>query len=698
MTGPLAGSARARSRHAHRRAVLRRAARRAGRRGHQDRAAARRRLHARDRPVRRPTTAYSLFWAVEGRGRKSVTLDLRTPEGQDLFRRLAATADVVVENFRPGHARAVEHRPDRSRPRASSPCASRCSARTARTRRGPGSTASASATAACCTSPATPTARRCASASRSPTTSPACSPRRPRSRALVRARRARRHAARSIDAALYGAVLRILEWTLAGVRPARHRAQPRGQPARQLGAARQLPDRATASTCASSPAPTPTSRACARRWTGPTSLDDPRFAKLADRAAHGDEINGIVAEWTATLDARRRSRQRCVAHDVPVATAYTAADIFADPHIDRPRRPRDRRRPGDRPDPPAGAVPAPRRRDAAAPAGAPRLGEHTDEVLATLLGARRRRARPRCATKGVDLMARRADPPTGCSSSHDDGTIALIGGYSPTSGRYHFPLLDTCPYTRRDRRRARRRCRATATLWAWTAVTAAPPGLRGPGAVRLRRRRARRTSGCASITRLTRARSRRGSTFGQPMRLVADDAADDDGDRGHVGVRRRRERAGRDRRRRHPSVRTVRRPHRSPTWACTRCAPRSPRPATRAFQAAFCGTAYGGRRVGPQGARRARAHRHADRRRRGRLRERRRRAAARGRRDPRRPVRLRARVRRREDAEGHHPLVVLRAVARGGRARGDARVLRAARRSGCCAKPGSRRTTSPRSS
>ncbi len=45
---------------------------------------------------------YSLFWAVEGRGRKSVTLDLRKREGQDLFRRLAATADVVVENFRPG--------------------------------------------------------------------------------------------------------------------------------------------------------------------------------------------------------------------------------------------------------------------------------------------------------------------------------------------------------------------------------------------------------------------------------------------------------------------------------------------------------------------------------------------------------------------------------------------------------------------
>ena len=45
---------------------------------------------------------YSLFWAVEGRGRKSATCDLRDPEGQDLFRRLAATADVVCENFRPG--------------------------------------------------------------------------------------------------------------------------------------------------------------------------------------------------------------------------------------------------------------------------------------------------------------------------------------------------------------------------------------------------------------------------------------------------------------------------------------------------------------------------------------------------------------------------------------------------------------------
>ena len=45
---------------------------------------------------------YSLFWAVEGRGRRSVTLDLRRPEGQEIFRKLASRCDVICENFRPG--------------------------------------------------------------------------------------------------------------------------------------------------------------------------------------------------------------------------------------------------------------------------------------------------------------------------------------------------------------------------------------------------------------------------------------------------------------------------------------------------------------------------------------------------------------------------------------------------------------------
>ena len=44
----------------------------------------------------------SLWWNVEGRNKKSVTIDLRQEEGQALLRRLVEKADAVVENFRPG--------------------------------------------------------------------------------------------------------------------------------------------------------------------------------------------------------------------------------------------------------------------------------------------------------------------------------------------------------------------------------------------------------------------------------------------------------------------------------------------------------------------------------------------------------------------------------------------------------------------
>ncbi|TAJ23939.1 MAG: CoA transferase [Reyranella sp.] len=43
-----------------------------------------------------------LWWKVTNRNKKGVTLDLRLEEGRALFARLAANADVLVENFRPG--------------------------------------------------------------------------------------------------------------------------------------------------------------------------------------------------------------------------------------------------------------------------------------------------------------------------------------------------------------------------------------------------------------------------------------------------------------------------------------------------------------------------------------------------------------------------------------------------------------------
>jgi formyl-CoA transferase len=44
----------------------------------------------------------SLWWYVQARNKKSVTVNLRAPEGQQIVRELVRDADIVVENFRPG--------------------------------------------------------------------------------------------------------------------------------------------------------------------------------------------------------------------------------------------------------------------------------------------------------------------------------------------------------------------------------------------------------------------------------------------------------------------------------------------------------------------------------------------------------------------------------------------------------------------
>jgi formyl-CoA transferase len=54
------------------------------------------------RTWRRMRNGVSLWWHVQSRNKKSVTCDLRSPEGQEIVRRLARGCDIAVENFRPG--------------------------------------------------------------------------------------------------------------------------------------------------------------------------------------------------------------------------------------------------------------------------------------------------------------------------------------------------------------------------------------------------------------------------------------------------------------------------------------------------------------------------------------------------------------------------------------------------------------------
>ena len=51
---------------------------------------------------RRAAAGQPDWWLVESRNKKSITCNLRVPEGQALLKRLVVAADVLAENFRPG--------------------------------------------------------------------------------------------------------------------------------------------------------------------------------------------------------------------------------------------------------------------------------------------------------------------------------------------------------------------------------------------------------------------------------------------------------------------------------------------------------------------------------------------------------------------------------------------------------------------
>ncbi|MEK7839407.1 MAG: CoA transferase, partial [candidate division NC10 bacterium] len=44
----------------------------------------------------------SLWWKAHSRNKKSITLDLARAEGQEVLKKLAQKADVLIEGFRPG--------------------------------------------------------------------------------------------------------------------------------------------------------------------------------------------------------------------------------------------------------------------------------------------------------------------------------------------------------------------------------------------------------------------------------------------------------------------------------------------------------------------------------------------------------------------------------------------------------------------
>jgi crotonobetainyl-CoA:carnitine CoA-transferase CaiB-like acyl-CoA transferase len=272
---------------------------------------------------------YSLFWAVEGRGRRGVTCDLRKPEGKELFKRLLATADVLCENFRPGTMERWGLGPDdlgddlvyvrisvfgQSGPYSPRPGLDRLGIAFGGLLNLTGE-------------PDRPPVRPGVTISDYLTGTFAAF-------AAVSALYGRDRAGQGgdvIDAPLYGSVLRILEWTLAGYDKLGIVRQREGN---RLSTSAPLDNYPTADgffICIVAGSDANFHRLC-KAMDRLDLVEDPRFTTLAERASRSGEINGIVADWTSSLPAEEITA-RCVEHDVPVGTAYSAADIFNDPHM-----------------------------------------------------------------------------------------------------------------------------------------------------------------------------------------------------------------------------------------------------------------------------------------------------------------------------------------------------------------------------
>jgi len=326
---------------------------------------------------------YSLYWSVEGRGRKSVTLDLRKREGQDLFRRLAAESDVVCENFRPGTLERWNIDPSRLDPKLVTVRISVFgqdgpkSLRPGLDRNGVAYGGLLHLTG----EPDRPPVRPGVTVTDYLTGVFSAQA----ALGILYERDARGTGQGGvIDAYLYGSALRILEWSIAAYDKLgiiRNRSGNRLEHSAPLD---NYPSKDGRYVCIVAAAQNNFERLCAA-MERPDLLTDERYATPKGRAANNDAINQIVTDWAAALTAAE-IEERCVANDVPVGTAYDAADLSNDEHVLAR---------GDIltvDDPVIGAVrqqaPFPRieGQDHEAPTGAPRLGADTDAVLTGVLG------------------------------------------------------------------------------------------------------------------------------------------------------------------------------------------------------------------------------------------------------------------------------------------------------------------------
>ncbi|MDQ2734043.1 MAG: CoA transferase [Pseudomonadota bacterium] len=330
-------------------------------------------------------TGSSFNWLSEGRNKKSITLDLRKPEGAALARRMIERADVVTENFRPGtlekwglgydalkvvksdlvlvsvsaYGQFGPHkdRPGYARIAHGFSGLAHLSGEPDRAPVVPGASALGDYVAGVYAALGT---------------------------MLALTARDRFGIGQQVDVSLYEGMFRMLDdlvpvYAKYGI--VRDRLGPDSTSAVPHSNYKTKDGRWVSIACSND-------RMFARLASAMGRLDllEPGcFARVSDRIAHRDEVNRIVGDWVATWTSDEVV-QRCLAADVPIGPINTIADIFEDEHVRERGNLVSVDAPGEGPVVVPNVVPRLTETPGRVNSLGPTLGQHNEEIYCEWLG------------------------------------------------------------------------------------------------------------------------------------------------------------------------------------------------------------------------------------------------------------------------------------------------------------------------
>ncbi len=281
-------------------------------------------------PMRQWGRGQPVWWEVIARNKQSASLNLRTPEGQDLARRLIATADILIENFRPGTLEGWNLSPEAllaANPRLiivrmsgygqTGPYAERTSFGLIGEAMG--------GWRHIVGEPDRPPSRMGVSIGDSLAATYGCL-----GALSALHERERTGLGQVVDSALYEAVLQVMEslipeYTVAGMTRERSGAFLPGIAPSNVYACRDGDYLIGANQDG-------IFRRLCQAMDQPALADDARYATHAARGAHQGELDALINAWTHTRDIAE-VEARLIEHGVPAGRIYRAPEMLADPHF-----------------------------------------------------------------------------------------------------------------------------------------------------------------------------------------------------------------------------------------------------------------------------------------------------------------------------------------------------------------------------